>query len=75
MRIVYILFLFLTSFQLFAFPIPDTKKAIFDIIRKNKVIGIHEIKFFNDVDSLKVETNINIKVKALFIPVYKFSFF
>ena len=56
-----------------AFPIPKNNEVSFDIIRKNKVIGIHKIKFIENDKFLLVETNININVKILFIPAYKFS--
>ena len=61
------------SFNLIAFPVPKNGEVKFDIIRKNKVIGFHKINFIKNEDILKIETNIYIKVKALFIPVYTFS--
>ena len=45
--ILLILFIFL-SLNAFSFPIPKENKAIFDITRKNKVIGTHEINFIKD---------------------------
>ena len=56
-----------------SFPIPNNDKAKFDIVRKNKVIGSHEINFIKNDDQILVKTNIDIKVKVLFIPAYKFS--
>ena len=56
-----------------SFPIPKNNIAKFDIIRKNKVIGFHEIKFNKKGEDLIIETNINIEVKVLFIPAYKFT--
>ena len=67
-----ILFIFFFCNTLYALPIPDNNKAKFDIIRKNKVIGSHIIDFKKNDDSLIIETNININVKVLFIPAYKF---
>tara|TARA_Y100000590_G_C15718277_1_gene1012648 strand:- start:63 stop:743 length:681 start_codon:yes stop_codon:yes gene_type:complete len=55
-----------------AFPIPKDNKAIFDIIRKNKVIGTYEINFSEKDDFLIVETNIDIEVKIVFVVAYKF---
>tara|TARA_B100001123_G_C15245507_1_gene1000721 strand:+ start:457 stop:1137 length:681 start_codon:yes stop_codon:yes gene_type:complete len=56
-----------------ALTIPKKDNVLFDIIRKNKIIGSHEIVFEKNENNLIIKTNINIKVKALFIPVYKFS--
>lgn len=56
----------------FSINIPENGKAIYDIIRKNKVIGKHEIIFTKNAEELIIETNINIEVKVLFIPAYKF---
>jgi len=67
--LIFILF----GFSAKSFPIPKNGEVSFDIIRKNKVIGVHEIKFEKLNDSIIVETNIDIKVKILFIPAYKFS--
>ena len=67
-----ILFIFFFCNALYALPIPENNKAKFDIIRKNKVIGSHIIDFKKNGDSLIIETNININVKVLFIPAYKF---
>ena len=72
---IYLVFIFLLtiiSSTVYAFPITE-KKVIFDIIRKKKVIGQHEIEFLREDDILKVITNINIDVKILFFPAYKFS--
>ncbi len=72
---IYLVFIFLLtiiSSTIYAFPITE-KKVIFDIIRKKKVIGQHEIEFLREDDILKVITNINIDVKILFFPAYKFS--
>ena len=72
---IYLVFIFLLtiiSSTTNAFPLTE-KKVIFDIIRKKKVIGKHEIEFLKEDDILKVITNINIDVKILFFPAYKFS--
>ena len=70
-----IIFILTTFFCLHvqSFPIPKDGEVKFDIIRKNKVIGIHEIKFIENNGSLLVKTNINIEVKILFITAYKFE--
>ena len=52
---------------------PENKKVSYDILRKNKVIGTHEILFSKKNGSLSVETNINIEVKILFVTAYTFS--
>ena len=68
-----LLFIFLISFSAHAFPIPKNNKATYDIWRKNKIIGTHEILFSENDDILIVETNIDIEVRILFITVYEFS--
>ena len=64
--IIYIIFLsfFWCTFIVQAFQIPENKKVSFDIIRKNKVIGAHEILFSEDNDKLIIETIIDIEVKS-----------
>ena len=69
----YILFIFFFCNALYALPIPENNKVKFDIIRKNKTIGSHIIDFKKNDDLLIIETDININVKILFIPAYKFS--
>ena len=73
LRIIIFLIIALFNFNAYSFSIPKDGEAKFDIIRKNKVIGSHEIKFIENNDVLLVETNINIKVKVLFIVAYKFA--
>jgi hypothetical protein len=70
---VLFLLIFLINLSVQAFPIPENKKATYDIWRKNKVIGTYEILFFEKDDILNIETNIDIEVKILFITAYKFS--
>ena len=75
MKKISIIILLLTLFfniNVFAFPIPKDNKVKFDIIRKNKVIGFHEIKFAKNLENIILETTIEIEVKILFIPAYKF---
>ena len=67
-----LLFIFLISFSAHAFPIPKNNKATYDIWRKNKIIGTHEILFSENDDILIVETNIDIEVKIFFVTVYTF---
>ena len=69
----YLLLLLLISTNLYAFPIPKDGKASFDVIRKNKVIGSHEITFAENNDVLLVKTNIVVEVKVLFISAYTFA--
>ncbi len=73
LRIIILLIITLINFSIYSFPIPKDSKVKFDIIRKNKVIGSHEIEFIKNDDILLVKTKINIEVKVLFIPAYKFS--
>ena len=75
MHIIYnslILLILLINFSIQAFPIPENKKAVYDIWRKNKVIGKHEILFIEKNGNLNIETNIDVKVKILFVTAYSF---
>ena len=55
-----------------AFPIPDDKEVSFDVVRKNKIIGNLTTKFIEDKENLILHSVLNINVKILFIPAYKF---
>ena len=66
-----ILFIFI-SLNINAFPIPKDKKATFDIIRKNKIIGSVEVNFIENDNDLIINTKLDIHVKILFFPDYKF---
>ena len=55
-----------------AFPIPDDKEVSFDVIRKNKVIGNLTTKFIEKEEYLILHSVLDINVKILFIPAYKF---
>jgi len=54
------------------FPIPDDNKVSFDVIRKKKIIGNLTTKFINDEENLILHSVLDIDVKILFIPAYKF---
>ena len=69
-KLIIVFFSILISINAVAFPLPENNKVKFDIIRKNKIIGSHEITFKKEKDILFVETTININVKILFIPAY-----
>ena len=63
----FLLFYFLIiSFSVQAFPIPKNNKITYEIVRKNKVIGLHEIFFNENNGNLNIETKIEIEVKAFF---------
>ena len=70
---IYIL-LIIFSFNCFAesFPIPSDKKASFDVIRKKKIIGVLNSKFIEDNGKLILHSVLDIKVKILLFPAYKF---
>jgi len=72
MKILFLILFFFVSFNINAFPVPKDKKATFDIIRKNKIIGSVETNFSEQDNDLIIDTTINIKVKVLFISAYKF---
>ena len=56
----------------YAFPVPDDNEASFDVIRKNKIIGNLTSKFIKNEGDLILHSVLDIKVKVLFIPAYKF---
>ena len=72
MKILTVLIFVILSLSVNSFPIPKENKAVFDLIRKNKIIGSIETKFDQKDNFLIVETNVNIEVKALFLTIYKF---
>ena len=55
-----------------AFPIPDDNEVSFDVIRKNKVIGNLTSKFIKDDENIVLHSVLDINIKILFIPAYKF---
>ena len=73
LRIIILLTITLFCFDIYSFPIPKNGEVKFDVIRKNKVIGSHEITFTENNDVLLVETNIDIEVKVLFVSAYEFA--
>ena len=70
------LFIIVTLFNLplvaQVFPIPDDNEVSFDVIRKKKIIGNLTTKFINDEENLILHSVLDINVKILFIPAYKF---
>ena len=74
-NLIIIIFLVITlfNFNTYSFPIPKDDEVKFDVIRKNKVIGSHEITFTEKNNVLLVKTNINVEVKVMFISAYEFS--
>ena len=73
---IFSLLLFLIFFNISlnakVFPIPEDNEVSFDVVRKNKIIGNLNIKFINDKENLILHSVLNIEVKILFIPAYKF---
>ncbi len=55
-----------------AFPIPEDNEVSFDVVRKNKIIGNLTTKFIKDEENIILHSVLDIKVKILFIPAYKF---
>ena len=47
-------------------------KVIFDVIRKNNVIGSHEIVFSEKDDYIYIKTIIDVEVKIFFVTAYEF---
>ena len=63
---------FTFSLALNAFPIPDDNEVSFDVIRKNKVIGNLTSKFIKDDENIVLHSVLDINIKILFFPAYKF---
>ena len=72
MKVFFIIILLFSSFSSYSFPIPNKNKATYDIIRKNKIIGSVESVFEIKNQDIVLTTTINIEIKVLFIPAYKF---
>ncbi|MDA9629136.1 DUF6134 family protein [Pelagibacteraceae bacterium] len=60
------------SMALNAFPIPDDNEVSFDVIRKNKIIGNLTSKFIKDDENIVLHSVLDINIKILFFPAYKF---
>ena len=71
-QLIIISIFFWLPLALNAFPIPDDNEVSFDVIRKNKVIGNLTSKFIKDDEDIVLHSVLNINVKILFIPAYKF---
>ena len=74
MKHLFILIICLISFSTFSqpFPIPEDKEVTYDVIRKKKTIGSLVSKFFEENDKIILHSILDIDVKVLFIPAYKF---
>ena len=74
MKYIFIICFSLFSFSVFSqpFPIPEDNEVSYDVIRKKKNIGSLISKFEEDEDSVIIHSILNINVKVLFIPAYKF---
>ena len=72
LNLIIITFLLILPSITSAFPIPDDKEVSFDVIRKNKIIGNLTTKFIEDKENLVLHSVLNINIKILFIPAYKF---
>ncbi len=73
MRILFLFFIFFSlSIKAQVFPIPDDNEVNFDVLRKNKVIGSLTTKFLEENENLILHSVLEIEVKVLFIPAYKF---
>jgi len=55
-----------------AFTIPKDKEVSFDVIRKKKIIGSLSTKFIKNDDKLILHSILDINVKILLFPAYKF---
>ena len=74
MKNLLILILTLISFSTFSqpFPIPEDKEVSYDVIRKKKIIGSLFSKFTEKDNKIVLYSVLDIDVKILFFPAYKF---
>ena len=74
MKYLFIIILSLYSFNVFSqpFPIPEDKEVSYDVIRKKKVIGSLFTKFIENDNELILHSVLDIDVKILLFPAYKF---
>ena len=74
MNYLFTLILITISFSAFTqpFPVPDDKEVSYDVIRKKKTIGSLISKFIEEDEKLILHSVLDIDVKVLFIPAYKF---
>ena len=73
MRVIFIFFIFFSlSINAQVFPVPEDKEVNFDVLRKKKVIGNLTTKFLEENENLILHSILDIEVKVLFIPAYKF---
>ena len=69
-----IIILTIISFSVFSqpFPIPEDKEVSYDVIRKKKTIGSLVSKFIKEDNQIILHSVLDINVKVLFFPAYKF---
>ena len=74
MKYLFTLILIIISFSAFTqpFPVPDDKEVSYDVIRKKKTIGSLVSKFIEEDEKLILHSVLDIDVKVLFFPAYKF---
>tara|TARA_Y100001935_G_C17245192_1_gene477935 strand:- start:530 stop:1210 length:681 start_codon:yes stop_codon:yes gene_type:complete len=69
-----IIILTIISFSVFSqpFPVPEDKEVSYDVIRKKKTIGSLVSKFIKEDNQIILHSVLDIDVKVLFFPAYKF---
>ncbi len=74
MKYLFTLGLIIISFNVFSqpFPIPEDKEVSYDVIRKKKTIGSLVSKFIEEDEKIILHSILDIDVKVLFFPAYKF---
>ncbi len=74
MKYFLIIFFTLFSFNIFSqpFPVPEDNEVTFDVVRKNKIIGTLKTNFIQEGKNLILHSVLDIDVKILFFPAYKF---
>ena len=74
MKYFFIIALSLFSFSSFSqpFPIPEDNEVSFDVVRKKKIIGSLNTKFYIEDDKIILHSLLDIDVKILLFPAYRF---
>ena len=72
LSVIFLLIFFNSPSMAETFPVPDDNEVSFDVIRKNKIIGDLTTKFITNDETLILHSILDINVKILFIPAYKF---
>lgn len=49
-------------------------KILFDVYRKDKRVGFHRVRFSQDAKTLSVESDFQLQLKILYVPVFRYAY-